>query len=76
MAKVHEHKVGSTFVRHGLIYQVMEGDHCFGCAFMNEDENVCMMYAQTGRSEICSPNIRKDGKNVIYVQVGEVPESE
>lgn len=75
MAKVYEHKVGSTFVRHGLIYQVMESVSCFGCSFLYEDENVCTIDRKPG-SEMCSKILRKDGKSVIFVQVGEVPESE
>lgn len=65
-----EHVIGDFFVVAGMIYQCREGDNCAGCSCMYKEENVCTDW----RNEMghCSRVLRHDGKDVNFVQVGEV----
>lgn len=65
-----EHVIGDFFVLDGLVYQCREGHKCSSCACMYKEENVCTDWrAETG---YCSGLFRSDGKDVYFVQVGEV----
>lgn len=65
-----EHVIGDFFVEAGMVYQCREGHCCSGCACMYKEENVCTDWrADMG---YCSGLYRRDGKDVYFVQVGEV----
>lgn len=65
-----EHVIGDFFVHAGLIYQCREGFNCSNCSFLCKKENVCTDWrADMG---YCSGLYRQDGKDVYFVQVGEV----
>ena len=65
-----EHVIGDFFVLDMIVYQCREGDSCVGCSCLYKEENVCTDYlCEMG---YCSSGTRHDGKDVIFVQVGEV----
>ena len=65
----HEHPVGSRFEVDCLIYEVRLSDSCVDCA-CHVDCSCIDVFAN--RFGFCSSNVRSDGNNVIFVQVGEV----
>lgn len=71
MANRKQHKVGERFEMCKLIYEVRECIPCDGCAFYFEEESHCMD-GDFGNLEPCGQCNRDDGKDVIFVQVGEV----
>lgn len=75
MSKLQFRAVGERFELAGLIYEVEETDiGCDGCGFFYEEEYECTLtineYNKVG---YCSRLLRRDDKNVIFRQVGEVP---
>lgn len=65
-----EHVIGDFFVVAGIVYQCREADTCAGCSCMYKEENVCTdFHNEMGH---CSRVLRQDGKDVNFVQVGEV----
>lgn len=65
-----EHVIGDFFVVAGIIYQYREGYSCASCTCMYKEENVCTdAHNEMGP---CSRVLRHDGKDVYFVQVGEV----
>lgn len=71
MATRKQHKVGERFEMCKLIYEVRETMSCDGCSFFIEEESHCMD-GYFGDIEPCGQYNRDDGKDVIFVQVGEV----
>lgn len=70
LESMREHNVGERFEDSKLIYEIRESDCCIDCAFFINDENVCTIESN-GRFEECSKIFRYDGKDVIFVKVGE-----
>ena len=69
--KTTEHAVGERFEIDCIIYEVKEGKECSceGCA-LHIDPGVCSDWPKN-RFGFCSPIVRKDRKDVIFVKVGE-----
>lgn len=74
MGKLPFRAVGERFELKGLIYEVEEsGIGCEGCSFLYKDECVCTMtWDDRKLTSHCTAWYRKDHKNVIFKQVGEV----
>ena len=73
MARKKLHKVGERFVMYKLIYEVREGSSCKDCSLFIEEENCCSdMYKYN--FEFCTRLFRDDGKDVVFILVGEVQE--
>lgn len=68
--KNKQHKVGERFEKCKLIYEVRESASCEGCALLIKEENHCSD-DEGHKFEPCDTVSRKDGKSVIFVQVGE-----
>lgn len=65
-----EYAVGEKIERCGIIYEVREGETCRGCAFLLPTEMICTdSYRNTMGN--CGDVTRKDGKSVIFINVGE-----
>lgn len=65
-----EHVIGDFFVVAGIVYQCREGNSCSGCTCMYKEENTCTDLGNEMGD--CSHVLRHDGKDVYFVQVGEV----
>lgn len=65
-----EHVIGDFFVVDGLVYQCREGDNCHGCSCFYEKGLACE--DASNRYGECNRVLRKDKKDVYFVQVGEV----
>lgn len=63
--------VGGTFEWCKIIYEVRESSSCKGCWFLNAD-NGCTVRFVDKSLERCVGLLRRDGKDVIFVKVGEV----
>lgn len=63
--------IGGTFEWRKLIYEVRESSSCKGCSFLVAE---CGCTNRFNNREIprCGGLMRKDGKDVIFVQVSEV----
>lgn len=66
-----EVSVGGTFEWCKLIYEVQESSSCKGCWFLDADCGCTVGFVNRGIPR-CGGFLRKDGKDVIFVQVGEV----
>ncbi len=65
-----EHAIGERFEVDGIIYEVRPAPaSCQGCSLFIEEEGECL--DRIGRSGYCDSVHRKDGQDVIFVQVGE-----
>ena len=71
MPKFKFYHVGSIIVDAHVKYKVIESDSCKNCAFWYEDERTCIADG-VPHTWACGPSVRKDGKSVIFVYVGEV----
>lgn len=70
MTKVKEHAIGERFEIDHIIYEVRPADSCScqGCSLYIEDENECLdRHLRFGH---CGGNVRTDGQDVKFVQVG------
>lgn len=65
--------IGGRFELYHLIYEVREWQNCKGCACcVNPGSGYCICSDfGINRFPPCSAPLRKDGKDVIFVQVGE-----
>lgn len=63
--------VGSTFEWCKLIYEVKESPWCGDCSFCVPGHG-CYFYTINEDIPHCSSGLRKDGKSVVFVKVGEV----
>ena len=63
--------IGKTFEWDKLIYEVRAADTCANCSFWVPD-NGCYFVHYTENTPLCGDFVRKDGKNVVFVKVGEV----
>lgn len=61
--------IGSRIEIDKIIYEVRQADNCQGCSLFIEDE--CECQDKKHRLGVCSADFREDGKDVIFVQVGE-----
>ncbi len=66
-----EHAIGERFGVDRIIYEVRPAPafSCQGCSLHIKEENECL--DRTGRFGHCDSFYRKDGQDVIFVQVGE-----
>ena len=66
-----EHAIGERFEVDCIIYEVRPEPplSCQGCSLYVKEENECL--DRTGRFGHCDRSYRKDGQDVIFVQVGE-----
>lgn len=62
--------VGRTFEWCKLIFEVQESSSCEGCWFIDA-ESGCTFSLVDRSVPRCGGLLRKDGKDVIFVQVGE-----
>ena len=69
MNKVKEHAIGERFEIDHIIYEARPAHSCQGCSLYIEDENECT--DRHLRFEPCDGNVRDDGQDVKFVQVGE-----
>lgn len=63
--------VGGTFEWCKLIYEVRESSSCKDCWFLNADDGCTARFVNRSIPR-CGGFLRKDGKDVIFVKVGEV----
>ena len=63
--------VGGTFEWCKLIYEVRESSSCKDCSFLVADCGCTVRFVDRSIPR-CGGFMRKDGKDVIFVQVGEV----
>lgn len=63
---MRERKVGEIFDYKGNTFEVVENNNCIGCYF-----RYCIGLPNNARivTGYCSPNLRKDGKSVIFKEV-------
>lgn len=65
----NENAIGERFEVDCIIYEARPAPTCRGCSLFVEEEGECL--DRTGRFGYCGHVHRKDGQNVIFVQVGE-----
>lgn len=69
-----ELKIGHRYNNRGIIYEVREEDKnnqaCKDCAFYIAEEGYCTDIFPE-RMGPCNPFLRSDGKQVIFVEIGE-----
>lgn len=63
--------IGGTFEWCKRIYEVREGSSCKECSFLVADCGCTVWHVNKGIPR-CGGFLRKDGKDVIFVQIGEV----
>lgn len=64
-----EYSIGSRIEIDKIIYEVRPADNCQGCSLFYEEECECL--DKNWRFGECSGNLRQDGKDVMFVKVGE-----
>lgn len=69
MKHLKEHAIGERFVVDHIIYEVRPAQSCEGCSLFFREEAECLDYH--GKFGYCGSSTRADGKDVIFVQVGE-----
>ena len=75
-------KIGEIIECRGYRYRVEEADerHCGGCSFFYKKESECLLSLRFAPEEDvrlfghCSSGLRTDGKNVVFVNIGEIEE--
>jgi len=75
-------KIGEIIECRGYRYRVeeAEGRQCGGCSFFYKEESECLLSLRFAPEEDvrlfghCGPGLRTDGKNVIFVNIGEIEE--
>ncbi len=67
-------EIGHRYNNRGIIYEVREQDEnnvaCRDCAFYLPEAGICTDW-YPDRMGYCGPIMRSDGKQVIFVEVGE-----
>ena len=64
------HPIYSIIEHAMLLYRIVPASSCKGCAFNNEEENLCMRPKDW--YELCSDIYREDNIPVIFINIGEL----
>lgn len=64
------HPINSIIEHAMLLYRIVPSNSCLGCAFNNEEENICIR--PDDWQESCSDYYRGDNSWVKFINIGEL----